>query len=88
MLKDRMVCSFVANIRPKFPRCAEIDGRVTGRSLCGILQRLLERLGILWGDVSTRHYRSYSPVGHSTPLDNVKSVKVKTSCLIAEHCLC
>jgi len=53
MLKDRMFYCFMGNISPKFPRCAEIDGRVTGRSVCGILQRLLECLGVFWGGVST-----------------------------------
>jgi hypothetical protein len=90
MLKDRMFCSFMGNICPKFPRCSEIDGRFTDRSVCGILLRFLERVGILWGDISTHFAITliHLLVTVSTPLDTVKSVKLKTSCSIAEHCPC
>jgi hypothetical protein len=90
MLKDRMLCSFMGNIWPKFNRYAEIDGQVTGRSVCGILQLFLERLGILWADVSTHVaiVLIHLLVTVSTPLDTVKSLKLKMSCLIDEHCLC
>ena len=89
MLKDRMFFSFMGNICRKIPRCAEIDGRVTGRSFCGILQRFLECLGILWGVVSIHVAIAliHLLVTISTPLDTIKSVKLKTSCLSAEHCL-